>query len=229
MKTARRIALALVAATSVLTPAVLAGSPAALAAASDKPSVIGVDEDGNEIYFTTADTVADPYERLVSGGVPFPDQDEVISEQPDKATGETCHPRTTIKLKNLSNKYKVAYTDSVTNRRSTPLTWEVMTETSKTFTFGLSAGVSGSIKAAIFGQVEVQLNSSVEWSWTTKYGSKVTTTVDPHKHATAQRAVWQEYFSYEYTSYDRTCRMTKGSGTGWAPYKNNWLFTERDA
>jgi len=143
------------------------------------------------------------------------------------ATGETCNPKVYVDLKNLANEYKVAWTDTVTNKTSNKLQWEVVQETSKTFTFGVSASASTTVKAAIFGEVEVTLNASVEQSWTTKYGSKVTTDVPAHTHMTAQRAVWQENFSYSYTSYDKTCLIKRGSGTGWAPYKNNWLFTER--
>jgi hypothetical protein len=237
LKQLRRVPLALLAvlSSSILTAPV--GTSVAYAAeepaGASTPAVIGYDEDGNPMYLTGSDAVADPSENPgdVAGADPWEDLNETKQKSSTgdttNATGEKCTPFASVTLKNLKNNYDVAWTDSVTNKTRNSVQWEVVQEKEATFNFGISASASATVKAAIFGEVEVTLNASVEQSWTTKYGSKVTTTVPALTLMTAQRAVWQEKFSYKYTAYDKTCLKIHGSGTGWAPYKNNWLFTER--
>jgi hypothetical protein len=190
---------------------------AAPAAYADDPAgVVGYDTDGNPIYSTDADP--DEPAGLPTDS-PYPEQDQTTTKT---TSSQVCDAGSSVTITNLPNKLKVDWPDAVINDSKSTASYTVKAEVSTTFTWGVSVSVSAEAKALIFAKVTGTVNGSIEHSKTTTYGSSVTVTVPPHSTMKADRGMWQEKFSFKYYRIDKSCRETRSSGTGQAPYRSAW-------
>jgi len=225
MRNARGVSRVLIAALAVSALGLVTGPSAALAGTPvlpAYPSVVGYDDEGNPVYSTAGKDILDPDEDPsgMADQVPYVDADEVVVG--DQASGETCTPKTTVTLKNLANKLNVDWADSVINKSTSKGKYTVKAETSKKFTWSLSASAAGEFKAAIFAKVTVTINGGISSEKTTTYGSTFEVEVPAKTTIKADRGMWQEKFSYTYYSVGKTCLIKRGSGTGQAPYRQAW-------
>ncbi|MFI5938494.1 hypothetical protein [Actinoplanes sp. NPDC051494] len=201
-----------------------------------KAAVIGYDNDGNPIYSTADQLENDPVE---AGDVPADPQFADVNEVEEDATTPVaaksgsraaasgpimgpCVPRRTVTVKNTKNSVRYGSGTQVRNNRNVAAKLTATITDTVTYTMGTSATVSASAKAWIFAEAKAEITGSISLSKTLVKGESIEVTVPKKSTVTVDRGMTQERFSYSYYDIQYSCKVTRGSGSAWAPSRSVW-------
>lgn len=175
---------------------------------------LGMASDGTPIYASESDAEKAEVAQQIE-----------ISEPRLAPQAEYCEPGWYKSVSSLANTFDVAYNTGVENNTAEKKEFKVKADKSGNFKYTVSIAVEEDFKAWIFAKIKASINAGVEQSWTTTYGSEVSTEVKPYSTLNAQYGVMEEMTAWRrYLMYSNCHTANETTGTAWVPYKEMWRF-----
>ncbi|MFC8537012.1 hypothetical protein ACFUJY_24280 [Streptomyces sp. NPDC057249] len=161
------------------------------------------------------------------GEVDGPQLDDNEASEVSASGGDRCVARGFFHIsRNLKNTMAVKYHVVARNKKDYSISFKFTSKKSGTTTIGASVTVSGETKVMLLGAIKVEVNASVEKSWTSELGVEVSGKVKAHSAVFGDYGIMKENIS-GYTAY-RYSNCTVGQKknmTVWAPYREGWTIS----